>query len=179
MNEFLQKCEAELVNGYAKKRHPFRYFSLATIADDKPRIRTVVLRKLLPDFSLLFYTDLRSSKVSQLKQNNQVSALFYNPKKLLQIRVDGKVSFETDEKILRSYWNNIPENSRKDYITKLKPGSSIHADTEIEYDAENPNFSAVKIKAHTIEYLQLQRPSHLRLLFTKDEGEWSMQNLVP
>ena len=137
------------------------------------------LRKLLSDFTLLFYTDLRSAKVSQLQENNQVSALFYNPKKLLQIRVDGEVFFETDEKILKSYWNNIPENSRKDYITKLKPGSSINEDDEIEYDAENPNFVAVKIKAHTIEYLQLQRPSHLRLLFSRADDQWKMQNLVP
>ena len=179
MHEYLQKCEAELVNGYAKKRHPFRYFSLATVDGSKPRLRTVVLRKILPDFTLLFYTDKRSQKVDDFENNANVSALFYNPKQLLQIRIDGHVEFVSDEGEIKNYWNNIPENSRKDYITKLKPGTPLHDDAEVEYDEENPNFLAVKIVANKIEYLQLQRPSHLRLQFEKQDGDWIFQNLVP
>ena len=81
--EILEKVKFELINGYAKKRHPFRYFTLSTIHNNSPRQRTVVLRKLLDDFTILFYTDKRSTKIEDLNMNNAVSALFYQQKKLL------------------------------------------------------------------------------------------------
>lgn len=179
MQEILQICQNELTHGTVKRRHPFRYFSLATVSEDSPRLRTVVLRKFLADFNLLFYTDTRSQKVAEFRDNPKVSALFYHPKKLLQVRVDGIISFVEDEKLLREYWNNIPENSRKDYITQLAPGTKRNQNKEVAYDADNPNFLALVIKAQQIEYLQLQRPSHQRVLFTKVDGEWQGQALVP
>ena len=67
--QLLDKIHRELINGYVKKKHPFRYFSLATVEENQPMQRTVVLRKVLKDFTLVFFTDSRSAKVEQLLKN--------------------------------------------------------------------------------------------------------------
>lgn len=179
MDEILKTCKAELTNGVVKKRHPFHYFSFATMHDTVPKQRTVVLRKFSPDFSLLIYTDLRSEKVEDIKQNNKVSALFYHPKKLLQIRLEGTATLINDEIVLHQHWKNIPENSKKDYITTLKPGTPIDDVTKIHYDMEHPNFTMISIQAEKIEYLQLARPNHIRRLFIKKENQWISHALIP
>ncbi|MCA0132744.1 pyridoxamine 5'-phosphate oxidase family protein [Winogradskyella alexanderae] len=176
---FLRSCKRELINGYAKKRHPFRYFSLATTSNGMSRQRTVVLRKLLSDFTFVIYTDSRSQKVMDIRNNNSVSGLFYHPKKLLQIRVEGKAEIITDKAILNEYWKNINENSRKDYTTYLKPGSLINNPDDVSYNLEANNFCVIHIIPNSIEYLQLKRPNHLRILFTKSGADWKGQFIVP
>lgn len=176
---FLKSCKRELINGYAKKGHPFRYFSLATVHNGIPRQRTVVLRKLRDDFTFVIYTDSRSQKVYDIKNDETVSALFYHPKKLMQIRVDGHAKLITDKAVLNDYWKYINENSKKDYTTYLKPGSFIKNPDEVSYNLESHNFCVIHIVPDTIEYLQLKRPNHLRILFSKQNNEWQGQFMVP
>ncbi|NRA93046.1 MAG: pyridoxamine 5'-phosphate oxidase family protein [Psychroserpens sp.] len=175
----LEDLKRELINGFAKKRHPFRYFYLGTIHDDKPRQRTVVMRKMLPDFTVVVFTDSRSKKVSDIQSNSNVSALFYHPKKLMQIRLEGRAELVSDPELLKKHWNNIPENSRKDYITTLAPGADLKNPDHVDYDQTNPNFCILHIIPETIEYLQLKRPNHLRVQFTKRGVKWQGQFLVP
>lgn len=177
--ELLETVRRELINGYSKKRHPFRYFTLATVNNGKPRQRTVVLRKLLPDFSVLIYTDQRSQKINDISKNPKVSALFYHPKKLLQLRIDATAEIITDSVQLNNYWQNIPENSRKDYITVKAPGSDISHPDHVDYDSETNYFTAIRLIPNTIEYLQLQRPNHLRIRFENNGNAWHSQFLVP
>lgn len=175
----LKGLKGELVNGYAKKRHPFRYFTLATVYEGLPKQRTVVLRKMLHDFEVLFYTDLRSQKVKDIKANSAVSALFYHPKKMMQVQLEGHAKCVTDKDELNTYWKAIPESSRKDYITKLAPGTYIKNPDHVDYNPEDAHFCAIKIIPEAISFLQLQRPHHLRLQYTKVEGQWQGQFLVP
>lgn len=178
-DQFLQEIKAELTNGHSKKRHPFRYFTLATSHKDSPRQRTVVLRKILPELNILFYTDARSYKVEDFKKNHNVSALFYHPKKLMQLRVEGEALIITDQKQLKQYWNNIQESSKKDYITEKVPGSPIKNPDNVDYLEEEHHFCAIKIVPKSIEYLKLKRPNHIRILFEKTEEEWNGEFLVP
>ena len=180
LDQILTDCKHELINGYAKRKHPFRYFTLATSDSNGIRQRTVVLRKLQDDFTILFYTDARTPKVQSIQENSNVSALFYHPKKLLQIQITGQARIVEDSNRLKQYWNNIGEHSRKDYITKLVPGSEIKNPDHVGYNPEDHHFCAIEINPTTIEYLQLKRPNHLRPRFHKDEkGECSGQFLTP
>lgn len=176
---FLEECRRELINGYTKKHHPFRFFSLATIHNNQPRQRTVVLRKLLPNFNILFYTDARSQKVEDLEENNSISALFYHPKKLLQIKIDGVCRLIRDSDDIEPYIAKLPESSRKDYITSLAPGSEIKNPDHVEYLNDEINFCAVQIIPKTIEILKLKRPNHIRIQYTLENEEWKGQFLVP
>ena len=178
-DQILKEIRAELTNGHIKKRHPFRYFTFATSHNGSPRQRTVVLRKMLPDLNILFYTDARSHKVEDFKKNSQVSALFYHPKKLMQVRVEGEAQIITDPKQLKQYWNNIQESSKKDYITERAPGSPIKNPDNVDYLEEEHHFCAVKIVPKCIEYLRLKRPNHIRVLFIKKEDKWNGKFLVP
>ena len=81
-NKYLEETLRELVNGHVKKRHPFRYFVLATNENGRPTQRTVVLRKTLPDQSLVLYTDKRTQKIKDLQKNSDFSALFYDAQKI-------------------------------------------------------------------------------------------------
>lgn len=177
--QFLEKIKYELINGYSKKRHPFRYFTLATIQHNKPTQRTVVLRKLLDNYTLLFYTDSRTDKIKDLKNNPAFSALFYHPKQLFQLRFMGNAKIVTDKNQLLDYWKRIPENSRKDYITQKAPSTKIDNPDHISYLAEKNYFTAIQLIPDTIEFLQLKRPNHLRILYTKKDDIWVGEFLVP
>ncbi|WP_350290801.1 pyridoxamine 5'-phosphate oxidase family protein [uncultured Croceitalea sp.] len=175
-----KELKTELLNGYSKKGHPFRYFTLATSDEtNAPQQRTVVLRKITPKLELLFYTDKRSSKVQQLLKNDAVSALFYHPKQLLQLKVDGKAEIVNDEKIIASLWSEIPLKSKKDYTTQNAPGSLIQNPDEVDYLNEENHFCIVQIIPRQIEYLQLKSPNHLRVLFKEENGQWKGSFLVP
>ncbi|RMB59457.1 pyridoxamine 5'-phosphate oxidase [Dokdonia sinensis] len=177
--QFLEEAKRELVNGHAKKRHPFRYFTLATIEDGKPRQRTVVLRKTLIDLSLVFFTDSRTQKIEDLKQQNVCSALFYHPKQLLQLRITGKAELITDKDEIATYWHTVQESSKKDYTTDRAPGTAIKNPDLVSYSKEDAHFCPVKIIPTSIEYLRLKRPNHIRVLFTKKDDDWSGEFLVP
>lgn len=178
-NQFLEEAKRELVYGHAKKRHPFKYFTLATIENGTPRQRTVVLRKTLTDLSLVFFTDKRTQKVIEIQQNPSCSALFYNPKKLLQLRIQGTAELITDTAQIATYWHTVQQASKKDYTTSIAPGTPIKNPDAVSYSYEEHHFCPVKIVPNSIEFLQLKRPNHLRVLFTKEQEGWSGEFLVP
>jgi len=177
---FWEELKAELHKGVSKKGHPFRYCTLATIgADNFPRQRTVVLRRVADDLKFTFYTDKRSEKIIHIREDNRVSVLFYHPKKLLQIKAEGLASVITDKTLLKKYWSGVQPNSRKDYTTNSAPGSGISNPDNVEYLDEENHFCMVEIEPFKFEYLKLKRPNHLRILFSKTEGEWDGEFLVP
>ena len=178
-NQYLEEAIRELVNGHSKKRHPFRYFVLATNENGKPRQRTVVLRKILLDSSLVIFTDKRTQKVKDIQNNAEFSALFYDSKKLLQLRIEGKAELITDKEQIATYWHTVQASSRKDYTTNLAPGTPIINPGGIDYKTEENYFCPVKLIPNTIEYLRLQRPNHLRILFSRIDTDWSSEFLVP
>ncbi len=177
---FYQELEDELRKGTSKKGHPFRYFTLGTVGLGAiARLRTVVLRRVSEDFNLVFYTDRRSKKIGHIKENNTVSLLFYHPKKLLQLKVEGKAKIVSDPEALKKYWSGVQPASRKDYTTTSAPGSPISNPDNVEYLDEKNYFTIIEVEPFKIEYLKLKRPNHLRVLFSKENGEWNGEFLVP
>ncbi|MEM1002098.1 MAG: pyridoxamine 5'-phosphate oxidase, partial [Bacteroidota bacterium] len=110
--------------------------------------------------------------------NPSVSAMFYHPKKLMQVRMEGTVKILGGEQ-LEALWKNIPENSRKDYTTTEAPGSTLKNPDQVNYSHENYHFGVLHIIPKRIEYLQLKRPNHLRIQFEMQDGDWHGQFLVP
>lgn len=178
--QFFDEAKNELQKSLVKKGHPFRYFTLATVGLDKmARLRTVVLRKITPDLNLIFYTDHRSKKITHITENSTVSLLFYHPKLMLQLKVEGKAKIVRDKEVLKTYWNGIQPNSRKDYITQQPPGSALQSPDAVEYLDEENHFCIIEIEPFKIEYLKLKRPNHLRVRFSKDDDRWDGEFLVP
>ncbi|WP_445384638.1 pyridoxamine 5'-phosphate oxidase family protein [Robiginitalea sp. IMCC44478] len=184
MNEhYWQELKEDLQLGCSQKEHPFHYATLATLGLDRiPRLRTIVLREMNPeDMELLFYTDSRSKKVLHIKENKQVSLLFYNPEKLMQLRIEGIAIQEKDPKIIQQHREGVATNSRKDYTTKAAPGSEIENPDQVEYLDRGDFFTLVRIYPFKIEYLKLKRPTHLRVRYSKikDGDGWKSEFLVP
>lgn len=177
---FFQELEVELQKGTSKKGHPFRYCTLGTIGlGTTARLRTIVLRRVSEDLKLVFYTDKRSKKIGHIKENNKVSLLFYHPKKLLQLKIEGRATLVSDTEELKKYWSGVQPASRKDYTTTSVPGSPISNPDNVEYLDEKNYFTIVEVEPSKIEYLKLNRPNHLRILFTPEDGEWNGVFLVP
>ena len=175
-----EQLKNELVSGIKKRGHPFRYFSLATVDSfNQPQTRTVVLRNVNAELELFFFTDIRSHKVEQVQDNPNVSALFYHPEKQLQLRLNGRASLITDEAITEKFWKSVPEASKTEYSTSQGPGRTLAHPKQLTYLEDDHHFSVVKIVPTTIGYLRLQRPHHERVLYTKIEGQWVHEFLVP
>lgn len=177
---FFQEFQDDLQKGVHKKGHPFRYCTMATVGlESMPRLRTVVLRRVSDNLKLIFYTDKRSKKIVHIKENNKVSLLFYNPNKLLQVKVEGLATAIKDESILKKYWSGVQPNNKKDYTTRSAPGSELSNPDNLEYLKDDNHFCIVEIEPFKIEYLKLKRPNHLRIRFSKEGLDWKREFLVP
>ncbi|WP_271782070.1 pyridoxamine 5'-phosphate oxidase family protein [Aquimarina algiphila] len=162
------------------KDHPFRYFTLATSdINGTPKMRTVVLRETNDQLQLIFYTDKRSEKMNHIKEHDAVSLLFFDTERLLQISIQANAKIITDDSKLQSIWNQIPQNSRKEYTSKLSPGKAIKNPEAVDYLEGKHFFSVIKIIPNRIEYLRLKRPNHIRVLFKKENTNWKGMFLVP
>jgi pyridoxamine 5'-phosphate oxidase len=178
--KFFDEIKEELRKGAYEQGHPFRYFTMATLGVDKfARLRLIALRNVSQDLKLTFFTDKRSKKVLHIKENNRVSLLFYDPQKLIQLRIEGIAQINADQFQIQKSWENIGPESRKDYITKEAPGSSLESPDSLEYLKEGDYFSIVEIDPFRIEYLQLNTAGHIKIKFSKHEKGWSSEFLVP
>ena len=163
-----------------KKSHPFRIFTLGTVGLDRmARLRIVVLRGITEDKELLFYTDRRSKKVTHMKENNKVGMLFYDQENKIQLKAEGIATLVKDKDTLKGYWNGIAEENRKDYTSSTPPGSIVGNPDDVEYLKDRDYFTAVKVTLYKLEYLHLQPVSHVKIRYSKLEGSWISEYLVP
>ena len=177
LQEIFNDLKDEMKFGYLKKKHDFRFVYLATVADGKPHQRTVVLRDVVNEHQLIIYTDARSHKVKELKENPNASIVMYNHKKLMQITLNGQMEMISEGDYYEDRWSRVQGRSQRDFITKKAPGTSIKNPDEVEYGDEH-HFMILKLVPDTIEYLQLKRPNHIRALF-KAEDDWAGEFLNP
>lgn len=177
LNKILQDCKTEWIKSKVKKNHPFRYFSLATTSKSgDPEVRLVVLRKYDADQCLFtIYTDSRSSKMTSLAQNTTVELMFYDPKKLLQIRVRAEcIEQKRDEQLFKQQHLG----AQKDYTTTTAPGSVINQMDAVKY-SDIHHFNVLVFKAFQIDFLRLKRPNHQRAVFYLEAGEWKGNFVTP
>jgi len=177
---YYKKIVDSLRAAVEEKSHPFKIFTLGTVGLDRmARLRTVVLRDITANQELLFYTDKRSKKVTHIKENNKVGLLFYDQENKIQLKAEGVASLIKDEDILAGYWKGIAEVNRKDYTTTTPPGSIVKHPDDVEYLKDKDYFTAVKVTLFKLEYLQLQPISHIKIRYSKIEGNWVSEYLVP
>lgn len=171
---------SELFRSNADRKHPFRNFVFGTLGLDKktPEVRTVVKRKTLKSLNTIFFTDRRSPKVTQVRQSDQVSALFYHPKKMLQVRIYGTaiILADSDPRAISLLNDARQLKSIQDYMTKAAPGTPLIGD--IEY-SDQLHFAVIEIIPDQIEVLQLSSDGHQRFLFHQSNHGWTGRAIVP
>jgi pyridoxine/pyridoxamine 5'-phosphate oxidase len=178
-DEIWQTLLHELQRGALDPKHPFRYLTLATVGNQFPQVRTLVLRQLSTDLEFLVYTDARSSKVKELLEVPRASLLFYHPKKQVQVRVHAHATIHLEDELAQAHWKRVSEKRRSEYQSKLDPGTRIESPSSgWQSSSDRSNFSVVKFTPLSIEVLQLDREGHLRIQFDLVSG-WQGAWLVP
>tara|TARA_B100000700_G_C14978968_1_gene825363 strand:+ start:877 stop:1494 length:618 start_codon:yes stop_codon:yes gene_type:complete len=166
-----------LIQGVKKRKSNFHNAVLGSVSyDNKPEIRTVVLRDFSQkNLNIKIHSDLRSKKIKELEKNNNISLLFYDEKKKIQIRVRGLA------RIHKSYepsWTKLSNWSKRCYLTSKAPGEESSDPTsgfpeKFSQDAPQnheskkaiKNFSVIEIELNQIEWLFLASQGHRRAIF--------------
>ena len=190
-DEIQNKYWSMLNDAVTNRGSPFRIpvFICANQNDVDGRI--VVLRKSDRENKLLqFHTDLRSPKINILKKNKEASLVFYDKDEKIQLRVKVECEINNQNSITKESWEKTQHISRRCYLTDNPPGTTSNNPTsgmisqleDFDYTMEQSeegykNFTVIKCKIKSIEWLYLAAKGHRRIKFDleNDKSDW----LVP
>ena len=166
-----------LSQGANDRKSEFHNLVLSTLdLTGRPTSRTVVLRNFeKKPFTLGFHSDSRSKKILEIVENNNVSLLFYDTKKKIQLRIFGHA------RILHSHleaWKKLSNWSKRCYLSSDQPSIKSSSPTsgfpeKFSYVAPNENesneglvnFSYVSVQVKEIDWLYLASQGHRRAKF--------------
>jgi len=169
------------------KNHKFRFFSVATLKSDEktiPQSRMVVLRSFSDDWAFEFYTDHRSSKANEIESNPVISALFWDPPKRVQVRIEANVTLHNLDDVAASRWKDVQGEAQKAYTSTIAPGSEIKTPDEAHEWPEafsSDYFCVVSCRAVKIKVLQISGMEHLAFRCRKQAGSdgWQKSWIAP
>ena len=147
--------------------------------------RIVVLRKSDHSNNLVqFHSDIRSDKVSKLKNNKNASMLFYDKEEKIQVRLKVECNINHNNETTKESWSKTGHISRKCYLVENGPGTESPKPTSglkpeldnFEFTMEQSeegykNFTVIQCKIKTIEWLYLAAKGHRRARFEIDNNK--------
>jgi hypothetical protein len=193
LDDILESSWRMLREGVRNFRDPFHQSSLTTLDGDKPQVRIVILREFSEkDRTLICHCDARGSKVFQIRDNPNVSWLFYHPEKWLQLRLSGTASVHTDDETADSQWEKVNLAHRINYCAEIPPGSSTEKPTSgipgflrekapKMLDASNArkNFAAIVCRFDEMDWLLLKLTGHIRAKFHWKDDRVNASWVIP
>lgn len=158
----------------------------------RPRQRCVVLRRVEEERGLLWiHTDLRSSKVRDIREDSRVSLLFYDPTTETQLWIGGTARVLTDGAEVDWLWEHSAASGLRMYLAPGAPGADALAGEcnlpesvrgripeASELLAGRVNFAGVAVEAVEFEWLQLSRGGNQRAVFERISEEVVHQRWV-
>lgn len=178
--DVFQESWKELQNALKDKKHPFNSCTLATVGKNSTiRQRTIILRGITKNNSLLFYTDLRSTKIKHIQNNPKCNLLFYDPKLQFQVTMRGEILIHTNNDAWEKHIGKIEGKAVNNYNTLLAPGKAITNPLALDRIAKL-HFALLEFVPASLEYLKLKQDSnHVRAKFQLQQGVWKKTFLVP
>ncbi|WP_342163724.1 pyridoxamine 5'-phosphate oxidase family protein [Methylobacterium sp. SD21] len=169
-----------LADGAAHGRSGFHLPTLATVAGEGPRLRTVVLREADPVAGTLrFHCDRRSDKAFELAENPACALAVYDEAAKIQIRIEGRAVLHTDDALAEAAWAGSRAMSRVCYAAEPPPGTALTAgnaytlpDEATAETAGRRHFCAVVVRAQRLDFLYLDRRGHRRAAWCRDGADW-------
>ncbi|MGL4091174.1 pyridoxamine 5'-phosphate oxidase family protein [Agrobacterium cavarae] len=170
------------LEGGTKSRAPFNLLQVATVAHDgKPSVRTIVLRQFRRGPGELFFvTDAGSAKMSELRFNNHVSLVGYDPATWTQIRLSGQASVSHDEDERLAQWKMLSSRIQRSFLPRA---GNLSAEDQRSGEATIPgtqqpvvppaDFALVRVTLFTAELLDVSEEEHLQYNFNRADGTWS------
>lgn len=163
--------------------------TLSTVGADMMPSSRIVFMKILTEEGFIFFTNYRSKKGRQLEENPKASLLFFWPRLIRQVRIEGLVE-RCSEQISDEYFNSRPLQSR---ASSLLSKQSEPLDDKEEFDnnvkmvAENPelvtrpeHWGGYILKPQLFEFWQnREHRSHDRFVYTLEGAGWKIIRLYP
>lgn len=164
--------------------------TLSTCVDSKPSSRIVLLKSIL-DEGILFFTNYESRKGREIKDNPNVSVLFFWEDLERQVRIEG-VAERASSQISDEYFQSRPRGSQ---IGAWASPQSEKVESREELDEKEKyyenyftgkeiprpeHWGGYLIRPQMIEFWQ-GRPSRLhdRIVYQKEENAWKIFRLAP
>ncbi len=176
-----------------KPNHPFRTPAFATTNRFDTNVRTVVLRRVDPEYRwLVCFSDVRASKVRDIRKNQQVQWLFHHPVQQVQIRATSAAMVYWKDAMAREYWEQTPQANRVNYLATKMPGDALMEPgdaiaeqfksgpvTESELEAGYENFAVIACEVDQFDWLQLDPKGNRRASVRWSGARYSSIWLVP
>ena len=173
-----------LLNGSLRSKASFHTGQIATLGNEWPEIRTVVLRKVdTTNHRLFFHTDNRSSKWEQMQQSPRLSWHFYCDSCRIQMRMKTTATLHHQNLLTLEKWQQTPLQSRKNYMSAQPPGTTVAIpsdglpSSEIFKDlplsateSAYSNFSVVETQVLELDWLWLNQAGQRRAVFKYNDG---------
>lgn len=175
----------ELTAGYQSNNHLCHLMTISYIAIDKsPQATIVVLRHYTPNTQeIIFYTDLRSPKITALRQQPQLAALFYNSSTKHQFRINGIATCHHQDFLSKQHWQQASKFSKQCYYQNISPSQPIDATNNLNEAIDETlaykNFVVVSLKIQTIDFLDLSLSGHRRFLLDVQKPIPTIKILAP
>ena len=173
------KSEWRNINlGIQKAKHDYHSFVFSTVLKNSPDSRTVILR----DFdenkpAIWFHSDRRSKKILHLEENENVSALFYDKSRKVQLRINGIADIEEDIEHNKKIWDSMKPESKLCYmgpyapsqkISQFEPNTLEKSAHDLDKEDEHlglSRFCRIRITIKKLDWLKLDYKGHQRLEF--------------
>ena len=185
LKEIQKKLWSMLDDAVVNRGSPFRIPVFICANQNEIDGRIVVLRKSDMNNNVLqFHTDLRSPKVSILKKNKNASLVFYDKEEKIQLRVKVTCEINNNNPLAEESWKKTQHIRRRCYLTDSGPGTVSENPTsgmiskleDFDYTMEQSekgykNFTVIKCKIKSIEWLYLAAKGHRRAKFDFDTNK--------
>ena len=189
LNASFDHAWQQLQQAVTDRSHGFRIIQIATLtADDRPSIRSVVLRDVdRAGHIFRFHTDRCSHKAVELRRRETVAAHVYDPALNLQLRLWGHARLHEEDAVADQAWQQAAEMSRVCYRIQpasgtplTEPWSTLHAVPGQEYgDPGRDRFMVVTVTVDCLEWLYLAHTGHRRARWQRLADGWQGEWLVP
>ncbi len=203
----LKKARKNMINESIMKENPFDQFklwyneelesksnlpdamTLSTAGADMMPSSRIVFMRIVTKEGFIFFTNYRSKKGRQLEENPKASLLFFWPRLIRQVRVEGLVE-RCSEQISDDYFNSRPLPNR---AASLLSKQSEPLDDKEEFDnniirlSENEemvirpqHWGGFILKPQLFEFWQnREHRSHDRFAYTLEGPGWKITRLYP
>ncbi len=133
---------------------------------------------------IVFHTDVRSRKWTELESNPQFAAHFYDPAAKLQLRLDCIAKLDWNNETSRLAWERSRPMSRECYRQKLAPRLPMHDPREAGQDwlpagDAFRNFAVITGRVVLVDWLYLAAAGHRRAIFDWRSGDLHQTWVAP
>lgn len=164
-------------------RSPFHAGVVATVQEQLPQLRTVILRKVdVAARKLSFHTDIRSPKIEQLKMQPAVSWLFYETDLRMQLRMQATATVHYNNQQANDGWEQSRLASRLTYTTSSASGAVLPSPELIDLNRKEvepelieiawKNFCVVETTVHKMDWVFLNKEGNRRALFDYNNNNY-------